>query len=229
MGQTSAEGRSNPLMSDIRLAVVDAQPIFVRGLSALLSSMSQARVRVIASADQAGAAAGLVRRCRPDLALVDLGLPAPGGLRAIAAIHRTSPCLPIAAMSADNGTDLALAAMSAGASGILVKSAAPEDLLRPLLAMADGWAVVPRPALHRLASRAASGHDSRVAGLSDEDRQLWRLLAQGRSTAQVAAALHVSERTAKRLTATLLRRLRVATKAEAAALAGQAGLLDETA
>lgn len=65
--------------------------------------------------------------------------------------------------------------------------------------------------------------------LSLDERRLWRHIARGASTSQIAAALHVSERTVKRLTATLLRKLGVATRTEAAALAGRTGLLDPMA
>jgi two-component system, NarL family, nitrate/nitrite response regulator NarL len=63
--------------------------------------------------------------------------------------------------------------------------------------------------------------------LSGKERHLWTLIARGASTAQIAQALHVSERTVKRLTAGLLRTLGVANRTEAAALAGRSGLLDD--
>ncbi|MET8310634.1 helix-turn-helix transcriptional regulator [Micromonospora sp. NPDC005173] len=61
--------------------------------------------------------------------------------------------------------------------------------------------------------------------LDDEERRLLRAIAAGRSTVDIAEELHVSERTVKRMTATLLRKLRVSNRAEAAAVAGHAGLL----
>ncbi|MEV0879271.1 LuxR C-terminal-related transcriptional regulator [Micromonospora echinofusca] len=63
--------------------------------------------------------------------------------------------------------------------------------------------------------------------LDDEERVMLRVIAAGRSTVEIAERMHVSERTVKRMTAALLRKLRVSTRAEAAALAGHAGLLGD--
>ncbi|MFF4874499.1 LuxR C-terminal-related transcriptional regulator [Micromonospora sp. NPDC000668] len=108
-------------------------------------------------------------------------------------------------------------ALRAGAEGYLPKTSEPGDLLPPLLAILDGWAVLLRAVLRP--SRAAP------VDLDDEERRLLRAIAVGRSTVDIAEELHVSERTVKRMTATLLRKLRVSNRAEAAAVAGQAGLL----
>lgn len=121
--------------------------------------------------------------------------------------------------------DLACAALEAGAQGFLPKGAAPEDLVDPLLAAATGWSVVPADVLAALTlDRRHVGLDRDVGGA---ERHLWRRIAEGRSTAQIAAELHVSERTGKRMSAALLRTLGVATRAEAAALAGRAGIVDQ--
>ncbi|HXV92440.1 MAG TPA: response regulator transcription factor, partial [Pseudonocardia sp.] len=201
---------------------------FRRGLELLLPAVSGDRGHVVATTDAAGAAAGLARRHQPDLALVDLGLAPPGGVRAIAAIRRVEPRLPVVAMTVQDGDDghaVALDALQAGARGLLVKAQEPEDLLPPLLAAADGWAVVPVEVLARLTG-GATREAGAVARLTADERRLWGLIARGASTFQIAAALHVSERTVKRLTAALLRRLGVATRTEAAALGGRAGLID---
>lgn len=213
----------------VQVLVVDQQPLFSRGLELLLPAVSDDRVHVVASTDAAHAAAGLARRHQPDLALVDLGLGPPGGLRAIAAIRRVEPQLPIVAMAVHDGEDglaLAVDALQAGACSLLVKSHEPEDLLAPLLAAAEGWAVVPIDVLGRLTGSIT--RPPRPAQLSPDEGRLWTMIARGSSTVQIALALHVSERTVKRLTAALLRRLGVATRTEAAALAGRVGLLDNS-
>jgi two-component system nitrate/nitrite response regulator NarL len=87
----------------------------------------------------------------------------------------------------------------------------------------DGWAVLPVAVLAALLQPARAA--PAVPQLDEQDRQLWRLIASGFTTTDIALELHVSERTVKRLTANLLRRLKVPTRAQAAALAGQTGLL----
>lgn len=85
--------------------------------------------------------------------------------------------------------------------------------------------MIPEPLLRQLLADAAPAAGQGIAAqLSSEDRRLWRLVAAGTSTVDIATALHVSERTVKRLVAGLLRQLKVATRVEAAALAGRVGL-----
>ncbi|GAB2934462.1 response regulator transcription factor [Micromonospora polyrhachis] len=213
-----------PGPATVRIALVDDHPLFVRGLELLLSTTSGGRAEVVGSTGDAAAAASLMRRCLPDLALVDLHMPPPGGIRAIAAIRRTTPGLRVVAMSGLDETSLALDALRAGAVGYLPKSSEPEELLPPLLAVLDGWAVLPTGLLTALLTPARTGVLPSVL-LDDEERLLLQLIAKGNSTVEIADRLHVSERTVKRLTAALLRKLRVSTRTEAAALAGNAGLI----
>ncbi|MEU4681256.1 response regulator transcription factor [Micromonospora sp. NPDC023737] len=207
----------------IRLVVVDDHPLFVRGLELLLPATTDKRVEVVGSTGDASAAASLVSRCHPDLALVDLHMPPPGGVRAVAAIRRTTPRVRVVAMSGGDDPAPALEALRAGAEGYLPKSSQPEELLPPLLAILDGWAVLPSELLRALLRPTRSA----AIDLDVEERRLLRAVATGRSTVEIAEDLHVSERTVKRMIAALLRKLRVSSRAEAAALAGQVGLLGE--
>ncbi|MBM7495271.1 DNA-binding NarL/FixJ family response regulator [Micromonospora luteifusca] len=212
-----------PGASTIRLVVVDDHPLFVRGLELLLPITSEGRAEVVASTGDAAAAAALVSRCHPDLALVDLHMPAPGGIRAVAAIRRTTPGVRVVAMSGSADPAPALEALRAGAEGFLPKTSEPEELLPPLLAILDGWAVLPAGLLRAMLRPT---HATSV-DLDGEERRLLRAIAGGRTTVDIAEELHVSERTVKRMTAALLRRLRVSTRAEAAAVAGHTGLLGD--
>ncbi|WP_229401505.1 response regulator transcription factor [Micromonospora okii] len=205
----------------LRLAVVDDHPLFVRGLELLLPATTRGRAAVVGSTADASGAAGLVSRCQPDLALVDLHMPPPGGIRAVAAIRRIAPRVRVVAMSGSDDPAPALEALRAGAEGLLPKSSEPEELLPPLLAILDGWAVLPGPLLRGLLTPTRRP----PSGLDTEERRLLQLIAAGQSTVEIAEELHVSERTVKRMTAALLRRLRVSSRTEAAALAGHAGLL----
>jgi DNA-binding NarL/FixJ family response regulator len=207
------------------VVVVDDHPLFSRGLALLLPPVSRGQVRVVGSTEDASAAAALVRRTRADLALIDLGMPPPGGLRAIAAVRRSEPTVRVVALSGLADDDAALEALRAGAEAFLPKTREPEALIPPLLAVLNGWAVLPAHLLHRLLADGAPRGDQGLLGtLSADDRRLWRLVAAGTPTVDIATTLHVSERTAKRLVAGLLRVLRVSSRTEAAALAGQYGL-----
>lgn len=205
--------------------VVDDHPLFTRGLSLLLPEVSDGRVRVVGTTDDASAAAALVQRFRADVAVIDVQMPPPGGSRAIAAVRRVEPTVRVVAMSGMADEDAAIEALRAGASSFLPKTADPESLVGPLLAVLDGWSVLPETLLRSLIERAAPTGDEGVAGqLTADERRLWRLIAAGAGTVDIATTLHVSDRTAKRLVAHLLRQLRVSSRVEAAALAGRVGL-----
>jgi two-component system nitrate/nitrite response regulator NarL len=212
------------MQTQIRVTVVDDHPLFVGGLELLLPEVSDGRAVVVASTGDAAAAASLVRRTVPDLVLVDLHMPAPGGVRAIAAIRRTTPRVRIVAMSGDDEPAPALEALRAGAEGFLPKSAEVKEVLQPLLAILDGWAVLPSELLGTLLAPARGIRPAPV-DLDGAEKQLLQLIAAGATTTEIALQLPVSERTVKRLTATLLRKLRVSSRTEAAAVAGSAGIL----
>jgi DNA-binding NarL/FixJ family response regulator len=212
------------MQTQIRVTVVDDHPLFVGGLELLLPEVSDGRAIVVASTGDASAAASLVRRTVPELVLVDLHMPAPGGVRAIAAIRRTTPRVRIVAMSGDDDPAPALEALRAGAEGFLPKSAEVKEVLQPLLAILDGWAVLPSELLGALLAPARGVRPAPV-DLDGAEKQLLQLIAAGATTTEIALQLHVSERTVKRLTATLLRKLRVSSRTEAAAVAGSAGIL----
>ena len=225
MGQTDDGAAVGP---PVDVVVIDDHPLFSRGLSLLLPGLSRGQVRVVGTTDDASAAAALVRRHHADVAVVDLHMPPPGGTRAIAAIRRADPMVRVVALSGLAEADAALEALRAGASAFLPKTADPELLVRPLLAVLDGWSVIPEALLRQLLADARPSEDQGVAErLTADERRLWRLIADGASTVDIATTLHVSERTTKRLVAHLLRRLDVTTRVEAAALAGRVGLRAE--
>jgi two-component system nitrate/nitrite response regulator NarL len=217
-------GNPAPMRPTVRIAVVDDHPLFVNGLELLLPEVSDGRASIVATTGDAAAAAGLVRRHVPDLVLVDLHMPAPGGIRAIGAIRRSTPRARIVAMSGDDDPEPALAALRAGAEGFLPKTTEARYLVQPLLAVLDGWAVLPPMLLDALLAPARGLRPAPVE-LDAAERRLLQLIAAGATHTEIALRLHVSERTVKRLTAALLRKLRVSTRAEAAALAGGAGIV----
>ncbi|MFC7535131.1 response regulator [Actinoplanes sp. GCM10030250] len=207
------------------MAIIDDHDLLVRGLELLLPEVSDGRATVVATTGDAAYAASVVRHAVPDVVLVDLHMPPPGGFRAIAAVRQAAPRARVLAMSGDEDPSIAVEALRSGASGFLPKSSDAADLLQPLLAAIDGWVVMPERLLAVLLENNQRQVHPATTALSDDERDLLRLIAGGSSTIEIAGKLHVSERTVKRLTATLLRKLHVSSRAEAAALAGSAGLL----
>jgi two-component system nitrate/nitrite response regulator NarL len=209
----------------VRLALVDDGGPFGRGVEHCIDAASGGAVTVVGRTDDHGAVVDLVRRRRPHVVLLDLALGA-AGIGALRELHRSTPVTRIVAVSDEADVNLVSSTFRAGAHGLLLKGTKPEDLVAPVLAAASGHCVLPGALLPSLVGTTVSRNPELLETLTPEDRQLWRMVADGVETMQIAETLFVSERTAKRMVALLLRRLGVSNRIQAAALAGQAGLLD---
>jgi DNA-binding NarL/FixJ family response regulator len=97
----------------------------------------------------------------------------------------------------------------------------------PLLSLGAGLSVLPSSLLQALVGLRATRRPALLARLDEEEIGLWRLVARGLESLEIAERTFVSERTAKRMVASLLRKLEVANRVEAALLAGRVGLLDD--
>ena len=188
-------------------------------------------MRVVGRADDWRTGLDLVRKRRPDVAVVELGegpaAPARAGLDTIRELRQASPSTRLLALAGQADADLAVATLSAGALGFVLRPVDTGDLVAPVMTVASGHSVLPRELLSGLVGSAVPRDTALLDGLTTQYTDLWRMVADGLETAQIAERLYVSERTAKRMVAFLLRRLGVANRIQAAALAGQAGLLDD--
>jgi two-component system, NarL family, nitrate/nitrite response regulator NarL len=224
----TAAGIEGGIQLDIvRLALVDDGGQFGRGVEEMIEGASGGAITVVGRTDDHRAAVDLVRKRRPEVVLLDLGL-GPAGMTALRELHRSTPVTRVVAVADEVDVNLVSTTFRAGAHGVLLKSTTPADLVAPLLAAASGHCVLPAALLPSLVGTAVARRPELLDTLTPEDRQLWRMVADGVETMQIAETLFVSERTAKRMVALLLRRLGVSNRIQAAALAGQAGLLDST-
>lgn len=209
----------------MRLALVDDGGLFGRDVEAMIEAASGGAVAFVGRTDDHRAVVDLVRRRRPEVVLLDLAL-GPAAMTALRDLHRSTPVTRVVAVTGEADVNLVSTTFRAGAHGVLLRATTPEDLVAPLLAAASGHCVLPGALLPSLVGIAVARHPELLDTLTPEERQLWRMVADGVETTQIAETLFVSERTAKRMVALLLRRLGVANRIQAAALAGQSGLLD---
>lgn len=210
----------------LRVVIADGQPLFARSLELVLGPTSDGRIEVVGTATTVGEALGVIANTAPDLALVDLELPPPGGIDLLRRVHARHRAVRVLALTRADDPYAAVDALAAGAEAALTKAARPEQLLAPLLAVLQGWKVLSAPVLEHLVARAARPGADLLDKLDDDQRRLWRMVADGLEIAAIADTLFVSERTAKRLVADLRERLGARSRIEMAALAGRAGLLD---
>lgn len=217
-------------MGTVNVVVVAGDDASAGRLEAGLDGGADASVAVVGRAEDGRSALEAVRRLRAEAAVVDLGggdqSRSPAGLTAIRELAQMSPVRILAVFDGAD-TDLAVAALSAGAHGFLARPTHPSGLLAPVRAVASGHSVLDGPLLSALVGSAMPRDTELLGLLNPQYMELWRMVADGLETVQIAERLYVSERTAKRMVAFLLRRLRVANRIQAAALAGQAGLLDD--
>lgn len=209
----------------VRVVIVDDHEMFSRGLQLLFNAMPSGEFRVVATTAEAAKAGRIVVDERIDIALVDLQMPPPGGLHAVAAIKAARPKTVVIVLTGVEDAVTGLAALQAGADGYVLKTSSPEELLVPLRTALSGMRVMPGwLADELLAAVAQKGPD--LSFLGTDDRELLVLVASGYETPAIADRLFVSERTAKRRIAVLLQRLGVQNRAQAAVLAGRSGLVD---
>lgn len=208
------------------VVIVDDHALFAQGLALLLESRAGATFTVAGSTTAGEDAVALVGKQSADIAIIDLALPPLGGVETIRRVVAAYPRTKVLALSGTEDLALAAAALRAGAAGFLGKSADPDVLVAPLLAIASGVRVVRADLLDALLAAGDRTGDGLVERLDDRELQLWALLARGLETSEIAKPMLVSERTAKRMIASLLHKLGVANRIEAAALAGRYGLLD---
>lgn len=213
----------------IVVVIVDDHELFSQGLALLLTREWGESFTVGGQTTYVEEAADLVASCDADVAIIDLSMPPLGGVAAIRHVKARNPKTRILALSGTEDLGLAEEALRAGADGFLPKTARPEALAGPLWTIAEGVCVVDRALLDGLLSNTRKPSSVLLDSLNAQDLRLWTLLATGMETADIAARMLVSERTAKRMVAALLHKLGVTNRIAAAAMAGRFGLLDDLA
>ncbi len=211
----------------IVVVIVDDHELFAQGLALLLGREWGGMFTVGGQTTHVEEAADLVARCDADVAIVDLSMPPLGGVAAIRHIKARRPATRILVLSGTDDVGLAEEALRAGADGFLPKTARPEALAGPLSTVAEGLRVIDGAVLDTLLGNTRRPPPELLDRLTAQDLQLWILLASGMETADIAGRMLVSERTAKRMVASLLNKIGVTNRIAAAAKAGQFGLLDE--
>jgi DNA-binding NarL/FixJ family response regulator len=214
-------------MTRVRLAVVDDHALFRAGLISLLGEMPE--FEVIGEAGEGQGALEIVQRRKPDVLLLDVNMPGMSGVevvRALKEIPQADDCRVIMLTISKSEEDL-LGAIAAGADGYLLKSAEPDELRRAILLVHQGMSVLSPQITRQVLKAAATGDPSHAAesGLSAREMEVLTCLAQGKTTAQIAGELFISENTVKTHVRHILEKLSASNRAEAVSKATQMGLI----
>jgi DNA-binding NarL/FixJ family response regulator len=207
----------------VRVLLADDHQLMREGTAALLGADD--RIEVVGLARDGREALALAERRRPDVVLLDINMPVLGGLEACARLREgDDPPEVLMLTVSDEEPDL-YAALRVGASGYLTKDVPPAELTEAVLAVARGEPrIAPAMASRMLAELGRAGPSAPpdpLAGLSDRERDVLALLAEGLRNREIAERLVISEATVKTHVRHVLEKLRFRNRAEAAAFAAR--------
>ncbi len=211
----------------VRVVVADDHPVFRGGLQVTLDD--EPDIEVVAAVADGDAAVAEALRHQADVVLMDLRMPGGGGISATARIATEQPSTNVIVLTMSDDDDSVFAALRAGARGYLLKESESDDILRAVRAVAAGEAVFgPRIADRVIAFFSAAGLRGGTATpfpqLTDREREVLDLVARGSDNATIARRLFLSEKTVRNHVSACLTKMQVASRAEAVALARDAGL-----
>jgi len=211
----------------VRVLLVDDDQLMRAGLRAVLSS--DADIEVVGEAATGRAAVARVRALRPDLVLMDVRMPDLDGIAATREVLASSPDVKVVILTTFEQDDYIFGALSAGASGFLLKRTTPEELLAAIHTVAAGDSLlspsVTRIVLERLARQPAPQvAGSAVADLTPREREVLGLVARGLSNGEIAAALVIEESTVKTHVKRILGKLGLRDRIQAVIFAYESGV-----
>jgi len=215
-------------VTQVRVLLVDDDDLMRAGIASVLSS--DETIDVVGEAPDGRAAVERAIALRPDVVLMDVRMPGLDGITATREMLAVSPDVKIVILTTFEQDDYIFGALSAGASGFLLKRTRPEELIAAIHATAAGDSLlspsVTRTVIKRMAQQPEPGASSegRLDELTPREREVLELIARGLSNGQIAAALAVEESTVKTHVKHLLRKLQLRDRVHAVIFAYESGL-----
>ena len=201
---------TGPVPARLRVLVVDDQALVRAGFTSILQREDD--IQVVGEAVDGVAALEAVARTRPDVVLMDVRMPRMDGIAATRRLRSRHPAVRVVVLTTYDLDEYLLEALRAGASGFLLKDVRAEQLPGAVRAAASGDVLLSGEPTRRLAETfipVAREPSVRVSGLPARELEVLRLVAEGLSNAQIAAALYLGETTVKTYVSRLLTRFGV--------------------
>ncbi len=206
----------------MRVFIVDDHVLVRRGIASLLETREG--YQVVGEASTGEEALELVPQARPDVVLMDVKMPGMGGIEAVRQLLETHPDLKVVMLSVVEDEEALVEAVRAGAKGYISKNARAEEFFELLEAVATGQVAVSRALAGRLLEEFVRGPRER-GGLTEAERKVLALVAEGARNPEIARRLFISENTVKYHLRNIMAKLQARTRAEAVAKAVKDGLL----
>jgi DNA-binding NarL/FixJ family response regulator len=211
---------------ELRVVIADDHESFRSGLRSLLAQVDG--LVVVGEAATGDEAVGRVASLHPDVVLMDLAMPGLDGIEATRRIVDASPHVAVLVLTMSDDDDSVFAAVQAGARGFVLKGAQRTELVRSIRAVAAGDAIFGPAVARRLMAYFArprpTGSETAFPELTEREREILELVAQGRSNADITAQLVLSPKTVRNHVSNIFSKLQVRDRAEAIVRAREAGL-----
>ncbi len=223
MNESNTDGR-------MRMLVVDDHEVVRQGLVALLDRREG--FEVVAQAGTMAEAIAAAERFEPDLVIMDVRLPDGSGIEACREIRAARPATRVVMLTSYPDEEAVLSAIIAGASGYLLKQVRGRDLVTALEAVGRGESLldpaVTEKVLQRVRSAASGGAADELSDLTAQERKILLLVAEGKTNKEIAADIFLSDKTVKNYVSSILSKLNLQRRTQAAAFVARHHLGERT-
>ena len=205
----------------IRILIADDHEVVRIGLASLLDG--QPGLHVVAQAESGDEAVRLARRHRPDVVVMDIRMPNGSGIDACRAITAELDDMPVIMLTSHADSEALFDAIDAGASGYVLKRIGSSELIDAVRTVASGGSLLDpsmtRRVLDRLRNASRVEEAGAFADLTDQERRVLAIIADGASNREIAERMSLAEKTVRNYVSSILAKLALASRSQAAAYA----------
>ncbi len=213
-------------MDLIRVLIADDHPFYREGVRTMLNVAPD--IEIVGEAENGDETITQAESLQPDVILMDLKMPGVNGVEATRRILHTSPHIGVLVLTMFEADESVFAAMRAGARGYLLKDVDHEELIRAIKSVSQGEAIfspaIAQRLIHYFAALRPTAADLAFPELTEREREILQLIAQGHSNAEIAERLLLRTKTVQNHVSNIFSKLQVADRAQAIVRAREAGL-----
>ena len=203
----------------LKVMLVDDHEIVRQGLRSLIEA--EEGIEVVAEAEDGPRAVALAAKHRPDVVVMDVRMPGGSGVEACRAIRDDRPDAQVIMLTSFSDDEALFNSIMAGAAGFVLKQIRGNDLIEAIRTVGSGKSLldpdVTQRVLERLRKAKFDDKDPKLARLSPQEDRILGMIGEGLTNREIAARIHLSDKTVKNYVSTILQKLDVARRAEAAA------------